>query len=63
MSRVYVLMKHPPHPYSYGNHIEAGVVVGVYATRAEPVRIAAEKNERRPAYFWTVQAKQVKDTE
>lgn len=60
MSRVYLLMKHPPYPYNANAHLKAGEVMGVYADRAEPARIAAEKNARHASYLWAVHAKNVK---
>lgn len=60
--RVFVLMKHPPYPYNRDIHLEAGEIHGVFLDRKEPDRIAAEKNARRPMYFWKVHAKRVKAT-
>lgn len=59
MRYVYLLKRHPRHPYG-GGHLEAAVVVGVYADKAEPARIVAEKNGRKPLYLWTVQRRAVK---
>lgn len=61
MTRVFLLMKHPPYPYNRSHHLKAGEVVGVYADRTEPARIADEKNARRPNYLWAVHAKNIKD--
>lgn len=58
--RVYLLMKHPPYPYNAQEHLKAGEVQGVYFDRAEPDRIAAEKNSRRPNYLWSVHRKEAK---
>ncbi len=64
MSRVFVLMKHPPYPFNRHNgHLMAGEIQGIYTDRAEPDRIAEEKNARRPIYLWKVHAKQVKTKE
>jgi len=60
MSYVYLLLKHPPYPYNAKHHLKAGEVVGVYLSREEPARIAAEKNARRPHYLWAVHRKSVK---
>lgn len=60
MGHVYLLIKHPPYPYNANFHIKAGEVVGVYMNRAEPDRIAKEKNARRPVYLWKVHRKQAK---
>lgn len=57
---VYLLTKHPSHPYSRNVHMKAGEVIGVYANRDEPDRIAKEKNDRKPLYLWLVQRKKVK---
>ena len=59
--KVYLLMKHPPYIYDSSLHLKAGEVQRVYADRAEPDKIAAEKNSRSPSYLWTVQAKQLKE--
>ena len=60
MRTVYLLCRHPPHPYNASAHLKAGEVVRVYEDRAEPDRIAAEKNARRPSHLWAVHRKQVK---
>lgn len=59
MSTVYLLMRHPQHPFSEG-HLKAGECVSVFANKTEAERIAAEKNARKPYYLWTVQAKRMK---
>lgn len=58
---VYLLMKHPPYPYNASIHLEAGEVMGVYRDRAEPDRIAAEKNNGRTSFLWSVRAKRIKE--
>lgn len=58
---VYLLMKHPPYPYNAARHLKAGEIVGIYRERAEPDRIAAEKNARRPSYLWSVHTKRIKE--
>ena len=58
--KVYLLMKHPRHPFDRQDHINAGEVYRVYSDRSEPDRIAAEKNARRPMYLWRVHGKEVK---
>ena len=62
MKHVFLLMKHPPYPYNASDHLKAGECQGVYTERAEPDRIAAEKNARNPSYLWAVHKKQVKGT-
>ncbi len=59
---VYLLMKHPTHPYNAQHHLKAGECLGVYADKAEPQKIADEKNSRRPSYLYSVQRKIVKAT-
>jgi hypothetical protein len=61
VKHVYLLMKHPPYPYSARAYLKAGECQGVYLDRAEPARIAQEKNSRNPYCFWAVQRKQIKD--
>ena len=52
---MYLLCKHPCHPYGYGPriHLEAFTIAGVYKTRAEAVIISKEKN-KRSNYLFTV---------
>lgn len=57
---VYLLMKHPPYPYNAGFFLDAGECLGVYADKAEPQKIADEKNSRRPRYLYRVHRKTVK---
>lgn len=61
MKRVYVLMKHAPHPYNYKQHLAAGEIVGIWTYRDMPDRIAADKNSRQTPYLYAVHAKQVKE--
>ena len=59
---VYLLMRHSPCPYNAQHHLKAGECLGVYADKAEPQKIADEKNSRRPSYLYSVQRKIVKAT-
>lgn len=57
---VYLLCKHPPYLYNHRVHLAAAEVMGVYVDRAEPAKIAKEKNAKPSRYFRTVKRKQVK---
>ncbi len=63
MSKVFILLKHPPYLYNASLHEGAGEIVGVYADRSEPDRIAAEKNARRSRYLYRVHVKRIKPAE
>ena len=58
--KVFVLMRHPPYLYNQKIFIKEGKIEGLYADRAEPDRIAAEKNATSTRYRWTVEAKMLK---
>ena len=55
---VHILMKHPRHPYHAG-HLEAGVIVGVYADKRDAQEIAKAKNGRS-SYLYSVHTKRIK---
>jgi len=60
MTKVHVLMRHPISRLA-GGVLIAGEVIDIYTSRAEPVRIAAEKNKRSVNYLWRVTSKVVKE--
>lgn len=60
MKTVYLLLKHPPHPYNASLYISAGEVRGVFEDKREADKLASEKNSRKPHGLYVVHAKRVK---
>jgi len=56
---VYLLLKHPQHPYALRAFLEAATVEGVFADKAQAKAIADEKNKRAMYKHWSVKAKRV----
>ncbi len=53
--RIYILRKHPVFRrfnYRLGSPLEAFTIAGTFATRAECVAAAKEKNKRTQAYIY-----------
>jgi hypothetical protein len=59
MNTVYLLLKHPQHPYQLRAFMEAATVEAVYADKAQADAIAAAKNKRAMYKHWSVKAKRV----
>lgn len=59
---IFLLCRHPPHPFRQGEHLKANEVMGVYYFKEEPKSIAAQKNRRSSQYYWTVQRKKIVTT-
>lgn len=60
MSTVYILLKHPPHPYNASLYLRAGEVHGVFEDKREAQRMADEKNASRPHGHYAVHTKRIK---
>ena len=58
--KVYIVLKHPAHPYHYG-HLEAAVIDSVHLDKAKAKALVAEKMKRTYSYLWTVKTKEVKE--
>lgn len=56
-TRVFLVMKHPRHPYSTGDYLTSGEVVHVFLDRKRAQAIVDAKNARRPSFLWRVHAK------
>ena len=61
MKTVYVLMKHPRHPYSSRGYLVAGEIKGVFQSGKEAKAECDLKNSRKPYGLYKVHAKRIKE--
>ena len=59
MNTVYLLLKHPQHPYALNAFLDAAVVEGVFVDKAQADKLAEEKNKRAMYVKWSVKSKRV----
>lgn len=49
---IWILRKHPPHPYYVREALEAFTIIGVYDNLLEPQAIALKHNNNKQAYYF-----------
>jgi len=63
MKTIWIVRKHPPHPYSHGElyNLQAFTIHGQYRNRVEAKEAADNKNNKRSNYLYTVYGLKVKE--
>lgn len=64
MTTIFIVKKHPPHPYGHRQFLEAFTISGIYSNRKDAAQEAKEKNEHpNTKYFYSVGMIRLEDKE